>query len=309
MQIRRHMLFLIFTTTIFLFQAPAKAQVQVRTVRNPATGDVRVDYQGSSGEHYEMVIEARDKVNVMTHTEIASEGDVLLYRYRFIYLPMETPWQAVFSVDLPCPLDDPELFLRRPDNWRAWQNRNRPLELGCSFTVVAEPYLLPGSAASGFTVSSKWLPRIGEARVLGLTEGPVVISGEDTPDEVSHLIQELQGSGAEGTWFGTPAVAPTIDPSSVTDPVSGIRVFLTDLGQACNLNWISNPGVCNSLRVKLEQAGRALERGNNEAATGQLQAFLNELEAQHGDEPGKHVNDNAYWLLKVNVKFILERME
>ncbi|MFS8638569.1 MAG: hypothetical protein FWJ74_10805, partial [Gemmatimonadota bacterium] len=79
--------------------------------------------------------------------------------------------------------------------------------------------------------------------------------------------------------------------------------------RACGeLGWITNAGVCRSLEAKLEAAERSLERGNTNSARGQLGAFLQELEAQHGPQPGKHVSDNAYWLLKINVEYVLSRM-
>jgi hypothetical protein len=41
---------------------------------------------------------------------------------------------------------------------------------------------------------------------------------------------------------------------------------------------------------------------------GQLQAFLDELEAQHGDQPGQHVTTSAYALLRSNALYLLSRL-
>jgi len=69
-----------------------------------------------------------------------------------------------------------------------------------------------------------------------------------------------------------------------------VRVLLA---RACGeLGWIAEPAVCQDLRRRLGASG---DEG--------LKAFLDTLEAQHG--PGKPVNDNAYWLLKVNAEFVL----
>jgi len=74
------------------------------------------------------------------------------------------------------------------------------------------------------------------------------------------------------------------------------------------LAWITSGGICPSLQVKLDLARQSLGQGRQDSAKGQLEAFLDELDAQHGPEPGKHVTDNAYWLLKVNAEFLLSRL-
>jgi len=49
-----------------------------------------------------------------------------------------------------------------------------------------------------------------------------------------------------------------------------------------------------------------LTQADRIGARAELRRFLSELEAQHGAGP---VNDNAYWLLKVNAEFLLRRLE
>src|SRR2546430_9181288 len=97
----------------------------------------------------------------------------------------------------------------------------------------------------------------------------------------------------------------TIGIESVDIPAaSGLLARLRGLAtRSCELHWVTTEGVCHSLEVKLGQAQASLERGNATAARAQLQAFLNELDAQHGPEPGKHVTDNGFWLLKINVEY------
>ncbi|HEX7118663.1 MAG TPA: hypothetical protein VF212_07750 [Longimicrobiales bacterium] len=87
------------------------------------------------------------------------------------------------------------------------------------------------------------------------------------------------------------------------------KLLSTLVDRACtDLAWITNSGVCRSLQAKLDAAARALERGQPGAARGPLASFLQELDAQHGTGPGKHVSDNAYWLLKINVEYVLGSM-
>ncbi len=63
-----------------------------------------------------------------------------------------------------------------------------------------------------------------------------------------------------------------------------------------------------SLQAKLDAATRSLARGNAASACGQLEAFLRELDAQHGPQPGKHIDDNAYTLLKIGIEYLLRRL-
>lgn len=103
-----------------------------------------------------------------------------------------------------------------------------------------------------------------------------------------------------------PAVTPIRAPEAMTDPGAALNEILLDLGEACDLDWVGRPpGVCNSLQVKLDAAASSLAQGDTTSATGQLQAFVNELDAQRG----QHVSENAYWLLKVNVEYVLEKLQ
>ena len=131
------------------------------------------------------------------------------------------------------------------------------------------------------------------------------------PDTVVHLLKRVyKGSHSDlisGQQVHT--LVPARSPATLDNPSSGLSVIRSDLDRACGeLGWITNAGVCRSLEAKLEAAERSLERGNTNSARGQLGAFLQELEAQHGPQPGKHVSDNAYWLLKINVEYVLSRM-
>ncbi|HEX7117997.1 MAG TPA: hypothetical protein VF212_04380 [Longimicrobiales bacterium] len=127
------------------------------------------------------------------------------------------------------------------------------------------------------------------------------------PDEVYALADRVRGRA--GGWLSIAIVAPGRPWDAMADPISGMDTIRADLDRACtDLAWITNPGVCRSLQAKLDAAARALERGESEAARGPLASFLQELDAQHGAGPGKPVSDNAYWLLKINAEYLIERL-
>jgi hypothetical protein len=74
--------------------------------------------------------------------------------------------------------------------------------------------------------------------------------------------------------------------------------------RACTLGWISKQGVCNSLDAKLNAAKSAIERGQFDTAKNQLNAFINELNAQKD----KAVNQQAYDLLKTDALHVIDHL-
>lgn len=106
-----------------------------------------------------------------------------------------------------------------------------------------------------------------------------------------------------GVTVGVVPVPAGASPASLT-----ARLHLL-LGRSCgDLGWISQAGVCHSLDVKLTHAEEILASGQTADVRETLRAFVDELDAQHGAEPGKHVNDGAYALLAGNAAYILSRL-
>lgn len=86
-----------------------------------------------------------------------------------------------------------------------------------------------------------------------------------------------------------------------------LNYLITQKHQAKDLGWLSGPGVDGlekSLDAKLNAAKEALGRGQNNAVRNQLNALLNEVEAQKG----KVLNNNAYLLLKLNAEYIVTKL-
>lgn len=105
-----------------------------------------------------------------------------------------------------------------------------------------------------------------------------------------------------GTTVGIVPVPPGATTASLTVRLRAL------LARSCSdLGWITQEGVCNSLDVKLQQAQNAIAAEQGAAARAALTAFANELDAQHGPQPGKHVNDAAHALLSLNAAYLLAR--
>ena len=81
---------------------------------------------------------------------------------------------------------------------------------------------------------------------------------------------------------------------------------MEDLREArANLHWITDPSVCQSLRTNLDQAAAASRQHDHAGLVTALSPFLDVLEQRRG--AGGGLNDNAYWLLRVNGEYLRNR--
>jgi hypothetical protein len=90
------------------------------------------------------------------------------------------------------------------------------------------------------------------------------------------------------TPTATPTETPTPTATPTETPVSGevtIEELIATLDDYCEQGQIDNQGICNSLRKKLEKAQDYIVQGKANKAVQELQAFINEVEAQRG----KHI--------------------
>ncbi|MBI4668000.1 MAG: hypothetical protein HY747_02260 [Elusimicrobia bacterium] len=156
----------------------------------------------------------------------------------------------------------------------------------------------PGQSVSGFKLQSRGLPGVRnfDARpYVDLNQLPEEIATDG--DRVFQLEQSLVFHGK------------TVGPSAPKglDPASLLDYLIDQKHQAKEVGWISGSGVEGiekSLDAKLEATKDAVSRGQTNAARNQLSAFINELNALWG----KKLNDNAYFLLKVNAEFIISKL-
>lgn len=79
------------------------------------------------------------------------------------------------------------------------------------------------------------------------------------------------------------ARAQTTDDCALTPTIASLA---TCVEHAASQGIITSQGVANSLLAKLDAAQSALDRGQTSAAINNLQAFINEVQAQ----AGKHID-------------------
>ncbi len=164
----------------------------------------------------------------------------------------------------------------------------------------------PGFSKGGFKLMSHGLPGIREYFVQ-----PFIDIRELPSDIAPKSVQESIAFDKAISLFGK-TIGPTAPPAQFV--ALDFLNYLIDLKhQAGTLGWVTNPGVQDSLDLKLDQAKKKLEAGDTKTASNILQAFLNEVNAQgcqnYSSCPsGKHLLPEAWALLKFNAQFLLGKL-
>jgi hypothetical protein len=155
-----------------------------------------------------------------------------------------------------------------------------------------------GGHTPPLSVGAVGLPDVVTYWVVAYTPPKQTEDPDREPEENPMLQRSISGK--------TVGIGPVPSAADAGSLVVRLRSLLR--GACGELAWISEPGVCRSLAVKLAHAQRALASGAPAVARADLAAFTNELSAQHGPQPGKHVSDEAFALLAPNVSFLIGRL-
>lgn len=295
---------------LFLFPGLLSGQDIVR--RDAASGDYFVTVYDDDLSTVELRVVPTDKVRLTVRPRVETfSGNARRYLYTARVSDDSPQALAYFRVHCPAPSDRFGEFDGTPvpdgdaGPWVAWHVPYDGRSF-CSFEGPTIPLRAGGRLEA--SLSTELLPVPGTVRAIGFREGIRWPTHDPIPqnDRARMVIDSLQD--AHG-WIAVSTIVPARDPSAFDSPANAIGLIRIDLAQACvQLGWITNPGVCRSLEAKLEEAARSLRRGRTDAAREQLESFLAELDAEHGAPPGKHVNDNAYALLRTNAEYLLSRL-
>ena len=279
------MKFLAICTLLLFFGHSIAAQTLVRDLN---TGNYHLTYTDLDGVTHTILVEAVDQVAPLLRAVVQPTPAVLVYRYELTHLVASRARTPIMSMEIPCPA---ATSVSAPPTWNSVLLAQDRV---CDFSSRIGHRLKPGETVQDLVITSTWLPTIADVKVSGPSEG---VQWASEAGSVPNRAYELAHSvnGRNGGWYSLKAVAPGRDPAGLTSASGGLEWLSADLARSCTLKWIPHAGVCQSLRVKLENLRKSLDRGSRDAAGGQIAAFLQELEAQRG----KHVDDNAYSLLKV----------
>jgi pimeloyl-ACP methyl ester carboxylesterase len=114
----------------------------------------------------------------------------------------------------------------------------------------------------------------GVASIVADLDGKPVVNGQEI-DLFFLTLGEHTLTVTATDYAGNSASAAVVFSVTAT-----IQSTIADTQRAYDEGWIDNRGILNSLLHKLENAQRALDRGNVRVAINMLEAYINELEAQ-----------------------------
>lgn len=152
----------------------------------------------------------------------------------------------------------------------------------------------PGQSLSGFSFESNSPPGIVDFYAAGYAR---LLTTEEEPESTFPPGHTFLDDLFKGKTIGPVAVADKT-------PRGLIDRLITLKDETPKYNWITNQGILNSLNVKLNAAKESIAKGNNKTAVNQLNAFINELDAQKG----KQVNENAWALLRANAEYLISKL-
>ncbi len=190
---------------------------------------------------------------------------------------------SVITVSPPLPLDE----------WMVW-TQYRGLAVA-RWSILSDTRVAPGAESPPLTFRALGVPGIVDARVTGHFERPVYTDAGDAPVDDDPFL----GHSSVMRVLGVVVPPPGSTPRDLTARVSGL------VTEACALAWIDNHGICNALQSKLTAAMQAFDQGNTSVALSALGDLVNHLNAQRG----KHVNETAYQVLKLNVDAIIASID
>jgi hypothetical protein len=228
----------------------------------------------------------RNRVKAELHARVTSSNDHLQFHYQ-IHVKKNSLQSleqfAVKNYSHKEPIHD-----IKPAKWYFSHLRHRLVtwQISPMFDPILPNVLHPGDTDSLFVITSTGLPRPGTFYLKG-NNGNISVNTED-----------LVTNSVKGT-----TLCP-YDPPDPFDAVAFTNRFLSFTSQACNLKWIDNKGICQSLQAKLKNVQKQISKGKTKTAINDLQAFLNEVEAQKG----KHLTGEGYGLLYFNGVYLLKKL-
>ena len=255
---------------------------------------------------------------------VEDSGWYLVYRYTIANDPGSTGGAAVLTLDVSAPrgtglvvLPPTGRFVNgpgvpgvtgatdhvpfgpiSPENWEAFLNKNATLDwYGAHGGFEGDvDSIAPGGTLEGFGLRSSYLPGLRRSAAAPTFRSCCTKIRPET------AATEPENPNPKEFRVGGWTVGPMVRPSDLS-----IATLLTDLDRTCGqLRWISDGSLCGRLRSSLQKSAAALRRGDARDARQGLAAILQELENQSG--PGKSVNENAYWLLRVNASYLVAHL-
>jgi hypothetical protein len=229
----------------------------------------------------------RNGVKAELQARVTHSGDHLQFHYR-IHIKkssiqsLEEFAVKNFSHKKPTGIIKPSKWVFSPADYRLVRWQVSPM-----FEPMLTYVMHPGTTDTLFAFTSTGLPR------------PGIYYSKGNNGAIKYNTEDMVNNSVQGTTLSPYDPPNPFDAGAFTDT---LRSFTT---QACKLKWIDNKGLCQSLQAKLKNVQKQLGKGKTNTAINDLQAFINEVEAQKG----KHLTSEGYGLLYYNGEYLLKKLE
>jgi hypothetical protein len=212
-------------------------------------------------------------------TIVAIHGDTVRMSYVVRNRPESVDTLLGFTVDAPG-----VVTVERPGPRGTWDSGTRWRSRPVATWGRLDHQLVPGEAFVPLVLEAVGLPDIVQYWADRYTDSipPDTLGDlEPGPSDDSVAID-----GVTGFTVGVGALPADRGPEALAKRLAGL------VERACQLMWIDERGVCNSLQVTVRPQRESLG------------ALRRELDAQRG----KHVSEMAYVLLVANIDVLLQRL-
>ncbi len=229
------------------------------------------------------------------------------------------------------------LSTSNPNNWGALDCcardnvRKNAMGIAAAGWLYAAPEarIAPGNSLAGFKIRSKSIPAIKRFFVQSQSSDSTPDGEPGNPEEESAVTEltDFFNDNTSGLTLGPDPAPDPLDLAALIDRLISLK------HQSVSLGWLSGEKFIRKLDRRLEQARKALAAGKGFKARKRLEQFIRDLEHQRrkqqkrekGDEdddrhedkrghdkdhpkPKVFINDNAFFLLKVNAEFIISKL-
>ncbi len=267
------------------------------------------------------VYDPPNKVKPVISATIEFDSDKKEYRYIYEVANNEGAVQVLESifVEYSSPVYEAEVPFPVEDWYSEDYERKSAWQWGKSGGDI---YGIPaGHMESGLSFKSKGIPAINDAYFFGdqrkIFSGP----GDTDTEEVTILFDEIFERLEEEykEKFKT-VIKRTVGPGELPEeqtPIETIESLIKMKHEAQDLGWIKaegGDGIIQALDSKLDNAKKAIDKGNKKSARRILEAFVLQVEAQgcatsEGCPEGKHLSPEAYALLKFNAEYLISELD
>jgi hypothetical protein len=218
------------------------------------------------------------------------------YRVRNAAESREDLWE--FTVEAPSRV----IRIEHPRPVENWDAATTYKTLSVASWASLETHVLPGATTPPLVFEAVGLPGPVTYWAMGWFPVPQYEPEYEPPPPMSPR-EAISKDAIEGRTVGIDSFPGDRSPRALLQRLQGL------LDTTCGeLSWIRSATLCSRLGTRLQQASESLARGETTRSRARLDDFLKELTSHYNASARRVLSDAAFWLLKVNVKYVRERV-